>query len=114
MSKSSRKPAAAVDAVAIGAPRHASRSRSPKAATAIPPLATDPAPPKTSKLDTLVGLLERTEGATIAAMMAATGWQAHSVRGALAGACKKKRGLNIVSAPAQGGRVYRIEPAQAA
>ena len=37
-----------------------------------------------------------------------TGWQAHSVRGALSGALKKKLGLIIISAKTEAGRVYRI------
>ncbi|HXQ17725.1 MAG TPA: DUF3489 domain-containing protein [Caulobacteraceae bacterium] len=41
-------------------------------------------------------------------MMAATGWQAHSVRSAMSGALKKKLGLVIESEKAAGGRVYRI------
>ena len=62
-------------------------------------------PNKVSKLDTLQALLTRTEGASIAEMMAATGWQQHSVRGALAGALKKR--LTITSAKADGERRYR-------
>jgi hypothetical protein len=41
-------------------------------------------------------------------MMAATGWQAHSVRGAMSGALKKNQGLVIESEKAAAGRVYRI------
>ena len=41
-------------------------------------------------------------------MMAATGWQAHSVRGAISGAIKKKLGLDVRSEKTEGGRVYRI------
>lgn len=43
-----------------------------------------------SKLDRLVTLLTKPDGATMAEMIAATGWQAHSVRGALAGQLRKK------------------------
>jgi len=45
--------------------------------------------PKT-KLDMLIALLQRPEGATMPAMIAVTGWQGHSIRGAMAGALKKK------------------------
>jgi hypothetical protein len=41
--------------------------------------------------------------------METTGWQAHSVRGAISGSLKKKHGLAVTSAPEEGkGRVYRI------
>ena len=66
---------------------------------------TQPAANKVSKLDSLEALLTRNEGASIAEMMAATGWQQHSVRGALAGALKKR--LTITSAKADGERRYR-------
>lgn len=52
-------------------------------------------------------LLSREGGATIADMVAATGWQQHSVRGAMAGALKKKRGLVITSDKIDGLRRYR-------
>ena len=57
---------------------------------------------------TLIALLRRPEGATLAEMMAATGWQAHTVRGAMAGALTKKLGLRIVSEKTDGTRVWRI------
>jgi len=89
--------------------------RRPASAVAAPnadPPATSPPPsgPR-GKIGLVVGLLQRPEGANIAAMMEATGWQAHSVRGAIAGAIKKKLGLKVVSAKTDAGRVYRIEPA---
>lgn len=52
-------------------------------------------------------------GATIAAMMAATEWQQHSVRGFLAGVIRKKLGLNLVSEQTDKGRVYRIRDGKA-
>ena len=63
-----------------------------------------------SKLDQLTKLLARKNGATIAEMMQATGWQQHSVRGALAGSLKK-RGLVITSEKIDGTRRYRAERA---
>ena len=61
-----------------------------------------------SKLDQLAKLLARKNGASIAEMMQATGWQQHSVRGALAGSLKK-RGLAISSEKIDGTRRYRAE-----
>lgn len=60
-----------------------------------------------SKLDILVRLLGEPAGATLAELTAATGWQAHSIRGALSGSLKKK-GHNIVSHKSDGERRYRI------
>lgn len=60
----------------------------------------------TSKLDQVEALLCRDAGASIAEMMAVTGWQQHSVRGAMAGALKK-RGLTITSEKIDGLRRYR-------
>ncbi len=64
--------------------------------------------PKT-KLGQLEGMLRRTEGATIAQIAKALDWQLHSVRGAISGSLKKKRGLEVVAEKvADGERVYRI------
>lgn len=60
------------------------------------------------KLGALVALLLRPEGASLEAMQAATGWQAHSVRGAIAGSIKKKLGFAVTSEKSDAGRVYRI------
>ena len=56
----------------------------------------------------MVTLLNRPQGATIAAMIAATGWQSHSVRGFLAGVVGKKLGLTLQSDKTEGERVYRV------
>jgi hypothetical protein len=58
-----------------------------------------------SRLDQLQDLLMRDGGASIAEMVTATGWQQHSVRGAMAGALKK-RGLIITSEKTDGVRRY--------
>ena len=61
-----------------------------------------------SKQATIIGMLQRAEGATIAQICEATGWQAHTVRGTFAGAFKKKLGMTITSDKTQGGvRTYR-------
>lgn len=62
-----------------------------------------------SKEALVIDLLRRPEGATIAQLMAATGWQSHTVRGVFAGALKKRRGLAVTSEKPRGGeRIYRI------
>ena len=60
----------------------------------------------------LIGLLRRRGGATIAQMTAKTGWQPHSVRGAISGTLKKKLGLAVTSNKVEGrDRVYQITKA---
>jgi hypothetical protein len=62
-----------------------------------------------TKQSLLVDLLRRKEGATIAEAVKATGWQPHSVRGAISGTLKKKLGLAVTSDKVEGrGRVYRV------
>ncbi len=62
-----------------------------------------------SKKAIVLGLLRRPEGATLQDIQAATGWQAHSVRGFLSGAITKKMGHAIESAKrTDGQRAYRI------
>lgn len=61
-----------------------------------------------TKLDQIAAALQTRRGATIADLMALTGWQVHSVRGAMAGALKKQRGLKIVSEKTGAERIYRI------
>lgn len=84
------------------------------AAAALPE--TTPATPKgpSGKLGIVVALMRRPEGATVTQMGEATGWQPHSVRGALAGALKRKHKLTILGEPGEGGRVYRIAAEQPA
>jgi len=62
-----------------------------------------------SKQAGVIAMLRAPAGATIAAMAGATGWQAHSVRGFLAGVVRKKLGLNLISEAGDAGRVYRIK-----
>ena len=74
-------------------------------------VAPSPKAGKPSKLDLIVSLLTRPDGASLAELADATGWQTHSVRGALAGSLKKK-GHRIVSEKTEGPRRYRIEAVQ--
>ena len=68
-----------------------------------------PAVRQGTKQALLVDLLKSRSGATIDEAVAATGWQAHSVRGAISGTLKKKLGLAVTSEPIEKrGRVYRI------
>ncbi len=86
-----------------GAVKAAGKTRRSKA-KASPPLARPG-----SKQALLIDLLSRSKGATIAEAQQATGWQPHSVRGAISGNLKKKLGLAVTSEMVgRRGRVYRI------
>lgn len=62
-----------------------------------------------TKLAALVMALRRPQGATGLQLMLATGWQPHTVRGAISGMLRKKLGLNVVLAHNDTGeRVYRV------
>jgi len=62
----------------------------------------------------VIEMLRRRQGATVAAIMKATGWQPHSVRGFLAGVVRNKLGLTLVSEKTGEERVYRIIARKAA
>ncbi len=65
---------------------------------------------KVTKQAVLIDLLRCPDGATIAQMIAETGWQPHSVRGFLAGTVKKKLGLPLISERSDNGpRRYRVQ-----
>ena len=62
-----------------------------------------------SKTATVLALIHRAKGATLAELMEATSWQRHSVRGFLSGTIGKKMGLTVNSAKREDGtRVYSI------
>lgn len=94
----------------------AARAAKPARATATKPKAaktkaapkTQPPARENTKLASLIALLRGKGGATLEQMMKATGWQAHSVRGAISGTLKKKMGLTVTSAKTDGIRTYRI------
>src|ERR1700685_2490697 len=71
----------------------------------------DPEPKRAdrgSKQSRVIALLQSPTGAKIEAMMKATGWQQHSVRGFLAGVVRKRLKLKLGSKKVDGNRVYRI------
>ena len=78
------------------------------------PTEPDPAPKartprEGTKQATLIAMLRAPDGASIEEIMAATGWQSHTVRGAIAGALKKKLGLEVTSEKVEErGRVYKV------
>lgn len=79
----------------------------------LPPTSCTSAPKSSAsgKLGVVLALIRRPGGATSAELMEATGWQAHSVRGAIAGSIKKKLGIPVASTSRDGVRVYSAEPA---
>ena len=66
------------------------------------------AAPRPTKLDLVLAELGKEHGASIADLVDRTGWQAHSVRGAMAGSLKRK-GHSITSSVVDGVRRYRLE-----
>ena len=65
-----------------------------------------------SKQAMLITLLQRPAGATVGEMSKATGWQNHSVLGAISGVLRKRLKLTVESAVESRGRVYRIAGAR--
>jgi hypothetical protein len=69
------------------------QAKAPKPAKAAP--ADKPTPRAGTKQARMIELLKRPAGATVEQIAAATGWQHHTIRGAISGALKKKLGLNV-------------------
>ena len=66
-------------------------------------------PREGTKQATLIAMLRASDGASIEEIMVALDWAAHTIRGAMAGALKKKLGLEVTSEKVEGrGRVYRL------
>jgi len=94
---------------ATDAPTEGSATEPPTEPEAAPKTRT---PREGTKQATLIAMLRAPDGATIEEIMAATGWQSHTVRSAMAGALKKKLGLEVASEKVEGrGRVYRLPAA---
>jgi hypothetical protein len=99
-------------------PKAASRSTARKITKPAPrkrpaPASSKPAARTDTKHARIIAMLRTPAGATIAAIMTATNWQQHSVRGFLAGIVRKKLGLNLVSEQTDKGKVYRINDGKA-
>jgi hypothetical protein len=102
----------AVQRVAVKAgkqPRKAALKR-PAAAPAAKQSKQGHAPGKGTKTEKVLALLRQPSGATLTALMRATQWQAHSVRGFISGQLGKRMGLRVKSFRRDGDRVYRLRP----
>src|ERR1700704_3481614 len=106
MTKPKSKPKAATRSTARKTSKPKSRARSA-------PASSKPASGPHTKHARIIAMLRTPAGATIAAIMTATDWQQHSVRGFLAGVVRKKLGLNLISEQTEKGRVYRIRDGKA-
>jgi uncharacterized protein DUF3489 len=95
------------------APR-AKKSAKASAPTKTAASKTNDASAQSSKQEAVLCMLRQPKGTTIEAIMKATNWQKHSVRGFFAGVVKKKLKLNLASEKVEGTRVYRIAKAGAA
>ena len=104
------KPQSKLKAAARSVSRSTSKSKS---RTRLAPSSSKATMRPGTKHARILALLRMPAGTTIAAIMTATDWQQHSVRGFLAGVVRKRLGLNLVSEQTDKGRVYRIEDGKA-
>jgi len=99
MSKSAKKPSPAKSRLSVRAAKpsqqHADEPKANKADAG-------------SKQARVIAMLQPPTGTTIAAIMKATGWQQHSVRGFLAGVVRKRLKLKLTSKKVDGNRIYQI------
>ena len=104
MSKSAKKPS-------LTKSSPAKSSLSVRAAKPVPQSAEEPKTHKAdarSKQTRIIAMLQSPTGTTVAAIMKATGWQRHSVRGFLAGVVRKRLKLKLASNKVNGNRIYQI------
>jgi len=100
------------DSAPTGATEAPAGDAATDAASATEPAPNVRTPREGTKQALLIEMLRAEGGATIAEIVEATGWQPHTVRGAIAGALKKKLGLDVTSEKVEGrGRVYKLPPA---
>lgn len=100
------KPAGRQAAQSVASPSPASKRQKAQSSAKTQPVtaATD------TKQSRLIALMRRPAGATLAELTEATGWQPHSVRGAISGVLRKKHGLTVILQQQAGGAAaYRIQ-----
>lgn len=96
--------------IARKAAKKAAKAKAPKKAAkkAAKKNGAAPAQRAGTKQAKMIALISRPQGATNEEIQKATGWQPHTVRGAIAGALKKKLGLKVIAEDGEKGRTYRI------
>ena len=88
--------------------KHAAKSPNRVAAPKRRAAAVAPVAPASTKQSQLIALLRSSQGTSIDAMTAATGWQPHTVRGTISGVLRRRLGLNVICTAEAGHRTYRI------